>query len=88
MLNFFGRISYSDYLYHAAIGALVFAALGVRQVSGLISVALALAASTLVAFVSYRLIELLFVKYGKAHEQFWQSRNGRQAEERENAALP
>lgn len=88
VLNFFGRISYSDYLYHAAVGSLVFAALGAWRVSGLVSVAAAFAASTFVALLSYRLIELPFVKYGKAHEQFWQSRNERQAKERENVALP
>jgi peptidoglycan/LPS O-acetylase OafA/YrhL len=72
-LNFFGRISYSGYLYHAAVGSLVFSALGTSASwpAGLAAVVVALAVSTFVAVVSYRLVEVPFVEFGKTHERSW-----------------
>jgi peptidoglycan/LPS O-acetylase OafA/YrhL len=70
VLNFFGRISYSDYLYHASLGFLLFALLGTTTswVGNLAGVALAIAATTAVAYVSYRYIEVPMVEFGKAQE--------------------
>ncbi len=70
VLNFFGRISYSDYLYHASLGFLLFAVFGTATTwfGNLASVALAIAATTVVAYVSYRYIEVPMVAFGKASE--------------------
>ncbi len=72
-LNFFGRISYSDYLYHAAIGTLIFSALALPTSwsAGLLVVVAAFLVSTLVAALSYRLVEVPFVELGKSREQAW-----------------
>ena len=69
-LNFFGRISYSDYLYHASLGFLLFALIGTTSswLGNLAGVALAVAATTVVAYVSYRYIEVPMVAFGKANE--------------------
>lgn len=67
-LNFFGRISYSFYLYHAAI---ISVALLVFSNSPLIAITVSVVVSTLVASASYRLIEVHFVNFGKTHERLW-----------------
>ena len=69
-LNFFGRISYSDYLYHASLGLLLFALIGTATnwVGNLAAVALAIVATTAVAYISFRYIEVPMVAFGKAHE--------------------
>jgi peptidoglycan/LPS O-acetylase OafA/YrhL len=69
-LNFFGRISYSDYLYHASLGFLLFALIGTATswVGNLAAVALAIVATTAVAYVSFRYIEVPMVAFGKAQE--------------------
>jgi peptidoglycan/LPS O-acetylase OafA/YrhL len=69
-LNFFGRISYSDYLYHASLGYLLFALIGTATtwIGNLAAVALVIAATTAVAYVSFRYIEVPMVAFGKAHE--------------------
>ncbi len=70
ILNFFGRVSYSDYLYHASLGFLLFALIGTASTwfGNLASVALAIAATTAVAYISYRYIEVPMVEFGKANE--------------------
>jgi peptidoglycan/LPS O-acetylase OafA/YrhL len=69
-LNFFGRISYSDYLYHWSLGFLIFALIGTATtwVGNLATVVLAIAATTVLAYISYRYIEVPMVAFGKAHE--------------------
>ena len=74
VLNFFGRISYSDYLYHVSLGYLVFSLLGPATWTGnLISVLLIIALTTVVAYISFRLIEMPMVAFGKLHEPLLQS---------------
>jgi peptidoglycan/LPS O-acetylase OafA/YrhL len=70
MLSFFGRISYSLYLYHAAVAALIFPIFAIHPIVGIM---IASAVSTVVALSSYELVELRFVAFGKAHERFWLS---------------
>ncbi|MCC6779488.1 MAG: acyltransferase [Hyphomicrobiales bacterium] len=71
MLCFFGRISYSDYLYHAAIGSLIISAFATSTgwPVGLLAVAAAFSVSTLVAILSYRWVEVPFVELGKSRER-------------------
>jgi peptidoglycan/LPS O-acetylase OafA/YrhL len=83
VVEFFGRISYSDYLYHAAILAVCIHLIGERP---LLVVLAAFAASTLAAFMSYRLIEVPFVEIGKSHEQFWLRRMN--SKETKDVAIP
>src|SRR4029078_1342672 len=75
MLNFFGRISYSDYLYHVSLGYLVFSLWGplATWTGNLVSVLLAIALTTLVAYISFRLIEVPMVAFGKLHEPLLRS---------------
>jgi peptidoglycan/LPS O-acetylase OafA/YrhL len=75
ILNFFGRISYSDYLYHVSLGYLVFSLWGplATWTGNLVSVLLAIALTTLVAYVSFRLIEVPMVAFGKLHEPLLRS---------------
>src|SRR5206468_2928343 len=74
ILNFFGRISYSHYLYHTSVG---YAFLSIIPLAtlwwgvNLLVIAAAIALTTAVAFVSYRLVEVPTVDFGKAHERFW-----------------
>jgi peptidoglycan/LPS O-acetylase OafA/YrhL len=72
-LNFFGRISYSHYLYHTAVGYafLSLMPLVTTWTVNLLVIAAATALTTAVAFVSYRLVEVPMVNFGKAHERFW-----------------
>ena len=69
-LNFFGRISYSDYLYHASLGYLIFALIGTATTwaGNLASAIFVIALTTVVAYVSFRLIEVPMVAFGKVHE--------------------
>jgi peptidoglycan/LPS O-acetylase OafA/YrhL len=75
LLNFFGRISYSDYLYHVSLGYLVFSLLRptATWTSNLISVLIAIALTTVVAYISFRLIEVPMVAFGKVHEPLLRS---------------
>ena len=70
VLNFFGRISYSDYLYHVSLGLLIFALIGspTTWIGNFASVILVIALTTAVAYVSFRLIEVPMVAFGKVHE--------------------
>jgi peptidoglycan/LPS O-acetylase OafA/YrhL len=79
MMNFFGRISYSDYLYHVSLGFLLFALIGTTTtwLGNLASVALAIAATTAVAWLSYRYIEVPMVAFGKANEPLLHAAIGR-----------
>ena len=70
-LSFFGRISYSLYLYHVPIAALVFPFFAMSPIVGIIT---ASAVSIAVALISYELIEVRGVAFGKANERFWLSR--------------
>jgi peptidoglycan/LPS O-acetylase OafA/YrhL len=69
-LNFFGRISYSDYLYHVLLGYLLFTLIGtaITWTGNLAGLVLVIAATTAVAYISYRYIEVPMVAFGKAHE--------------------
>ena len=75
VLNFFGRISYSDYLYHVSLGYLVFSLLGpfATWTGNLISVLVVIALTTVVAYISFRLIEVPMVAFGKLHEPLLRS---------------
>ena len=75
VLNFFGRISYSDYLYHVSLGYLVFSLLGplATWTGNLVSVLVVIALTTVAAYLSFRLIEVPMVAFGKLHEPLLQS---------------
>lgn len=68
IMEFYGRISYSAYLYHSAILALSLNLIPNRPAAAVLA---AFAASTAIAFLSYRLVEVPFVDLGKTHEQLW-----------------
>ena len=76
VLNFFGRISYSHYLYHTVVGYAFLSCVppATTLAGNLLAVAAAIALTTTVAFVSYRLVEVPMVEFGKAHERFWLQR--------------
>lgn len=70
LFAFFGKISYSDYLYHTLIGYMVISWLAGDTVSSrLLSLLLAFGASTAVAAISYYCIEKPAVAFGLAHEK-------------------
>jgi peptidoglycan/LPS O-acetylase OafA/YrhL len=73
VLGFFGRISYSHYLYHTVVGYAFLSALPVTPswILNLLAVIAVIAVTTLVAFVSYRLVEVPMVSFGKRHEHLW-----------------
>lgn len=63
ILGFFGRISYSLYLFHPAVVALVALAVAKGVLPNGTGVPLVLAGSVLTAMVTYRLIERPFLRY-------------------------
>ncbi len=69
-LNFFGRISYSDYLYHASLGYLIFVLIGspATWIGNFASVLVVIALTTVVAYLSFKLVEVPMVTFGKVHE--------------------
>lgn len=73
LLAFFGKISYSHYLYHTSLGYLMFDWIGVQSSLGanLLTVLGVFGVTTIVAYLSYRWIELPFVSFGKRYESFW-----------------
>lgn len=81
ILSFFGRISYSHYLYHMAAGY-VFLALfppsGVLAFN-LLVIVLVIAVTTAIAYISYRWVEVPMVAFGKEHEHLWTLRRKRTA---------
>ncbi len=81
VVEFFGRISYSHYLYHTAAGY-IFLALFPPSDSlalNLLSIALVVALTTAIAYGSYRLVEVPMVAFGKKHERLWLGRGRRVA---------
>jgi peptidoglycan/LPS O-acetylase OafA/YrhL len=62
--------SYSDYLYHASVGSLILALLGpsATWIGNLASVIIAIAVTTVIAYISFRLIEVPAVDFGKVRE--------------------
>lgn len=79
ILGFFGRISYSHYLYHAAAGYVFFAVIPASDsvVFNLVVVALVIALTTAIAFISYRFVEEPMVTFGKKYERLWMRRGER-----------
>jgi len=75
VLNFFGRISYSDYLYHASLGYLILVLLGpsTTWIGNLVSAFIVIVLTTAVAYISFRLIEVPMVTFGKVHEPLLRS---------------
>jgi peptidoglycan/LPS O-acetylase OafA/YrhL len=73
ILGFFGRISYSHYLYHASAGyfflTLVPASLSLAF--NIVIILLVIALTTGIAFISYRLVEVPAVAFGKRCEPLW-----------------
>ncbi len=72
-LGFFGRISYSRYLYHTSVGYLLFGLFAAtRSLAGnIIAVSIVFLATSMLAYISYRYIELPFVRAGKSLEAQW-----------------
>lgn len=70
---FFGNISYSHYLYHTSVGYLLFNWIGVQGSlsANLLTVFGVSGATTIVAYLSYRWIELPCVLLGKRYESLW-----------------
>ncbi len=74
-LGFFGRISYSLYLYHFALGIEVFSYLRAGATPAVLQVLIVFAVTTLVAYLSFIWIEEPGVQFGKRVERRW--RDGR-----------
>ncbi len=73
VLSFFGRISYSLYLYHTVLGyALLRALQGAMPVAAQLVAALAL--SIAVAYLSFRAVEEPGVRCGRRLEDWWRPR--------------
>jgi peptidoglycan/LPS O-acetylase OafA/YrhL len=72
-LSFFGRISYSHYLYHMAAGHLLLALFPPSDflAFNLLVIAILVALTTAIAYISYRWVELPMVAFGKEHEHLW-----------------
>ena len=72
-LVFFGKISYSNYLYHTVVGYFLFDLIGVQEtwIGNLLVVLAVTGLTALVAYVSYRAVELPFVRFWKTHESKW-----------------
>ncbi|ATG91314.1 acyltransferase family protein [Methylomonas koyamae] len=70
LLAFFGKVSYSNYLYHTLVGYSLFEWIGRQQTvaSNLIAVAAVVVVSTWVAYLSYILVELPSGRFCKVHE--------------------
>lgn len=80
IIGFFGRISYSHYLYHTAAGYIFLALLPPSDslLLNVLVVVVVVALTTIIAFASYRLVEVPMVAFGKKHERLW-IRGGRRA---------
>ncbi|WFP50645.1 acyltransferase [Methylomonas sp. EFPC3] len=70
LLAFFGKVSYSNYLYHTLIGYSLLDWIGRQQTfaGNLIAIVGAAVLSTWVAYLSYILVELPAVRFCKTHE--------------------
>jgi len=70
LLAFFGKVSYSNYLYHTLIGYSLLEWIGLQQslAGNLLAVAAVVTLSTWVAYLSYMLVELPAVRFCKTHE--------------------
>jgi len=74
-LNGVGRISYSLYLYHAAVGYFLFDWIKLQfGVNDWVSLVVATPVVLLVSYLSYRLVENPFVRWGRQLETFYSSR--------------
>lgn len=73
VLGFFGRISYSYYLYHTVAGYVLLSAVppSMSWIFNLLVVSAVVVLTTGVAFASYRLVEVPMVSFGKKHEHLW-----------------
>lgn len=73
ILGFFGRISYSHYLYHTSVGYVLFAMIGRRETiaENLVAVMAVFFATTVIAYISYRIVEVPFVRFGRILESRW-----------------
>jgi peptidoglycan/LPS O-acetylase OafA/YrhL len=76
-LQFLGRISYSWYLYHAAVGYPIIAALAFGSqeslAASLIAVTIALFATLMIAWISYRVLEAPGIAFGNRLEKRYRS---------------
>lgn len=72
-LAFFGKISYSNYLYHTVVGYFLFDLIGFQEtwIGNLLVVLAVTALTALVAYVSYLVVEVPFVRFWKTHESKW-----------------
>lgn len=79
ILGFFGRISYSHYLYHMTAGYVFLSLFPPSEVLSfnLMVVMLVIALTTAIAYISYRLVEVPMVAFGKRHEHLWIRRPAR-----------
>lgn len=70
LLAFFGKVSYSNYLYHTLVGYSLLDWIGRQQtvVGNLMAVVGVVALSTWVAYLSYILVEMPSVRFCKTHE--------------------
>lgn len=75
ILGFFGRISYSHYLYHASVGYVFLALIPVMDslTLNILVVMLVIALTTAIAFISYRFVEVPATDFGRRHESLWTS---------------
>lgn len=81
ILSFFGRISYSHYLYHTAAGYVVLALFPPSDALAfnLLAIAVAIGVTTVIAYMSYRWVEVPMVAFGKEHEHLWTLRGKKAA---------
>ena len=72
-LAFFGKISYSNYLYHTVVGYFLFDLIGLQKtfIGNLLMVLAVISLTALVAYISYRVVEVPFVRFWKSHESKW-----------------
>lgn len=73
IFGFFGRISYSHYLYHASLGYFFLALIPASPspAFNIVVIMLAIALTTGIAFISYRFVEVPAVAFGKRCESLW-----------------
>jgi peptidoglycan/LPS O-acetylase OafA/YrhL len=70
MLSFFGRISYSLYLFHTTVGYPIVRGLPPSTYSPLLAAVLAVASSIVVAYVMFRCVETPGVQAGRGIEAY------------------